>query len=133
LLGALIGGALGAGGGYLIGVQAEKVKNHDKEGAVQASQNGQRSPATAEQARNASTADVNGDGFVTLDEVIAMKQAGFSDDEMIRRLQSTGQVFDLSAQNEQDLRNQGVSQGVINAMKSMNRQQQGGQVLGRPK
>src|ERR1043166_3434326 len=83
VLGALVGGALGAAGGYLIGVQMDHVKNNDKDAAVRASQNGQQHPATADQARNASTADVNGDGFVTLDEVIAMKKAGFSDDEMI--------------------------------------------------
>ena len=133
LLGGLIGGALGAGGGYLIGANWDKITGHDSQSAQQAVQKSQNSPATAQEARNATTADINNDGFVTLDEVVAMKQAGFNDDEMIRRLQSTGQVFDLSAQNEQDLRNQGVSQGVINAMKSMNRQQQGGQVLGRPK
>ena len=62
-----------------------------------------------------------------------MQKAGFGDDEMIRRLQATGQVFDLSQQNENDLRNQGVSLNVINAMKSMNRNAPGGEVLGRPR
>src|SRR5689334_8928029 len=55
VLGALIGGALGAGGGYLIGVQMDHVKNNDKDAAVRASQSGQNNPATADQARNAST------------------------------------------------------------------------------
>jgi hypothetical protein len=121
ILGALIGGALGAGGGYLIGVQMDHVKNNDKDAAVQASKNGQSNPATAEQARSAATADINGDGFVTLDEVIAMKKAGFSDDEMIRRLRATNQVFELTPQQEQTLRDAGVTQNVISQMESMNR------------
>jgi hypothetical protein len=138
LLGALIGGALGAGGGYLIGANWDKITGKDTHAAQQAVQKSQTSPATAQQARNATTADINNDGFVTLDEVSAMKQAGFNDDEMIQRLQTTGQVFDLSPQNEQDLRNQGVDQRVIDAMKSMNRQQPtpqpaGGQVLSHPR
>jgi hypothetical protein len=140
LLGALIGGALGAGGGYLIGAQMEKVKDNDSDAAVQAARNGEQNPATPEQARSASTADVNSDGFVTLDEVIAMKKAGFSDEEMIRRLRATNQIFELTTQQEQTLRDNGVSQYVINQMREINRsekeellrQQQGG-VVSRPK
>ena len=121
ILGALIGGALGAGGGYLIGVQMDHVKNNDKDAAVQASNSGQANPATPEQARAAATADINHDGFVTLDEVIAMKKAGFSDDDMISRLRATNQIFELTPQQEQTLRDNGVSQTVISSMESMNR------------
>jgi hypothetical protein len=134
LLGGLIGGVVGAGAGWLIGANWDKITGKDTHAAEQAVQKSQTSPATAQDARNATTADINNDGFVTLDEVTAMKQAGFSDDDMIKRLQATGQVFDLSPQNEQDLRNQGVSQKVIDGMKSMNRQQPTtGQVLSHPK
>lgn len=137
ILGALIGGALGAGGGYLIGANMEKVKNKDQQGAVQASQNGQKNPATAEQARAAPTADINGDGFVTLDEVIAMKKAGFSDQEMLQRLRATNQVFELTPQQEQTLRDNGVSENVIGQLRTLNQpaaQPQGttqDQVIGR--
>lgn len=134
LLGGLIGGVAGAAGGYLIGANWDKITGKDTHAAEQAVQKSQTSPATAQDARNATTADINNDGFVTLDEVVAMKQAGFSEDEMIKRLQATGQVFDLSPQNEQDLRNQGVTQKVIDGMKAMNREQPAtGQVLSHPK
>src|SRR5207237_2526129 len=74
LLGALLGGAVGAGGGYLLGANSDRLLQRDTAGAQRAVQNAQTQPATAQQAANASTADLNGDGFVTLDEVIAMKQ-----------------------------------------------------------
>lgn len=121
LLGALIGGAVGAGGGYLIGAEQDKVRNRDQEGAMQSIQNAQSNPATPEQARNAPTADVNGDGYVTLDEVIAVKNAGFSDAEIIRRLRATNQVFELTADQQQQLRDAGVSQNVIDQMLNINR------------
>jgi hypothetical protein len=138
LLGALIGGALGAGGGYLIGAQMEKVKNNEGDAAVQSARNGEQNPATPEQARNASTADINSDGFVTLDEVIAMKKAGFSDDEMLRRLRATNQIFELTSEQEQTLRNNGVSQNLINQMREINRAQRdellkNNSVVSRPK
>lgn len=139
LLGALIGGALGAGGGYLIGVQAEKVKDNDREEAIQAAREGERNPATAEQARNAATADVNNDGFVTLDEVIAMEKAGFSDEEQVRRLRATNQIFELTPEQEQILVNNGVSRNVVNQMRDINRAQREqllqsqDQVVGRPR
>jgi hypothetical protein len=121
LLGGLIGGAVGAAGGYLIGANWDKITGNDKEGAEEAVQNAQRDPASAQDARNARTADINNDGFVTIDEVTAMQDAGFSDEEMIDRLEATGQVFDLSQQNMNELRTKGVSQRVVNAMRTMNR------------
>lgn len=121
LLGALIGGALGAGGGYLIGAQVEKVKDKDSEGAQAAADKAQNNPATADQARNATTADLNTDGFVTLDEVEAMEQAGLNDDEMVRRLRATGQIFELTQEHEDRLVSRGVSRYVVNEMRTINR------------
>jgi hypothetical protein len=121
LLGALIGGALGAGGGYLIGAQVDKVDDDDEEGAVQAVENAQNNPATAEQARDADTADVNRDGYVTLDEVVAMEKAGFSNSEMIDRLEKTNQIFELNGDQERYLTSRGVDRVVIEAMEQINR------------
>jgi hypothetical protein len=131
LLGALLGGALGAGGGYLVGAEIDKVDRRDREGAVEAVQRAQNNPATPEQARAAATADVNGDGFVTLDEVVAMRQAGFGNDEMIRRLEATGQVFELNAEQEQYLIGRGVDRPVIVAMREINRAERE-RILGAP-
>jgi hypothetical protein len=120
LLGGLIGGALGAAGGYLIGAQVEKNNEKHEDDAVAASERARKDPVTAEQARDARTADVNDDGFVTLDEVVAMEDADLTDEQMIRRLERTNQVFVLSAEHREYLRDHGVSDEVIRAMRTMN-------------
>ena len=121
LLGALIGGALGAGGGYLIGGQLDKSdpkKNRDE--AIRADKRARENPATPDDARRAKTADLNDDGYVTMDEVVAMAKSGLSDDEMITRLERTGQFFELTTEQEQYLRDHGVSRRVVSAMRDLN-------------
>lgn len=123
LLGALIGGLLGAGGGYLIGAKTDwfdKDNDDVRKEAERSVESAQRNPATAEQARRARTADINDDGFVTLDEVVAMDKAGLTDQQMIKRLEATGQVFDLNESQEQALVDSGVSQNVVNRMRGIN-------------
>ncbi|MFW6033378.1 MAG: hypothetical protein ACOCTI_08405, partial [Phycisphaeraceae bacterium] len=71
----------------------------------------------------AETADINQDDFVTIDEIVAMEQAGISDAEMIDRLQATGQVFDLSPSQEDYLLAQGVSPSVVNQLRSVNEEE----------
>ena len=124
LLGALIGGALGAGGGYLIGANKDKITGKDseknREEAIKAAERAERNPAKAEDVDRARTADLNEDGFVTLDEVVAMRTANLSDREMIDRLQRTDQVFELTDYQEDYLRTRGVSDTVIREMRNMN-------------
>lgn len=121
LLGALLGGALGAGGGYLIGANKDKITGHDSSGAEAAVRHAQEHPATPQEALSARTADLNGDGFVTMDEVVAMKQAGLSDQQIMERLQATGQVFELTPQQQDYLRRNGVDQYIIDQMPQINR------------
>ncbi len=121
LLGALLGGALGAGGGYLIGANSDKLTGHDSKAAETAVRNAQQHPATPQEARNAPTADLNGDGFVTMDEVVAMKQAGFSDNEILQKMQATGQVFELTPEQQNYLRTNGVDETVIAQIPNINR------------
>jgi len=120
LLGAVVGGLVGAGGGYLIGANKDRIMGRDTAGADTAVRNAQAHPATPQQALNATTADLNGDGFVTLDEVVAMRQAGFSDQQMLDRIRATGQVFELNADQQSYLRANGVDDYVINQMPQVN-------------
>lgn len=122
LLGALLGGAVGAGGGYLIGANKDRITGHDTAAAQESVQRAQANPATPQQALSAPTADLNGDGFVTMDEVVAMKRAGLSDEQMLQRLQATGQVFELSPQQQEYLRSNGVDDYMIGQMPEINRQ-----------
>lgn len=122
-LGALIGAAVGAGGGYLVGARMDKNKDKDdnevRDEAIKASQNAEKDPATAADVAQATTADLNDDGFVTLDEVAAMEDAGLSQKEQIKRLERTQQYFQLTSEQEQHLRDKGVSDTVITAMRDM--------------
>jgi hypothetical protein len=119
VLGALIGGAAGAGGGYLIGANWDKITGHKDEDARQANDRAEREPARPEDVRHSDTADLNGDGFVTLDEVVAMERAGLSDRDMIDRLERTNQYFELTPEQEDYLRRQGVGNRVIYAMRDI--------------
>jgi hypothetical protein len=121
LLGAVIGGALGAGGGYVIGANKDRITGKDTSGAQESARKAETQPATAEQARNATTADVNNDGFVTMDEVVALQQAGYSDDEIMKRLEATGQVFELTEEQKSYLRSHGLDQDVVDQMGGLNR------------
>ena len=118
LLGGLIGGALGAGGGYLIGSQLEKADDEDD--ARSADRKARENPVTVEQARRADTADVNNDGYVTLDEVVALEKAGLEDNQIIRKLERTNQFFELTNEQEEYLADRGVSQRVIDRMGEIN-------------
>ena len=120
LLGALIGGALGAGGGYLIGSQLDKSDPKNSEEARRANRRAQDNPASADDARRARTADINDDGYVTMDEVVAMHKAGLGADEMITRLERTGQFFELTTEQERYLTDQGVPRRVVTAMRDLN-------------
>jgi hypothetical protein len=122
LLGALVGGAVGAGGGYLIGANKDRITGHDSAGAEAAVRNAQAHPATPQQALTAPTADLNGDGFVTMDELVAMRQAGLSDQQMLDRMRATGQVFELTPDQQAYLRNNGVDQYVIDQAPQINQQ-----------
>jgi hypothetical protein len=120
--GAILGGVLGAAGGYVIGANSDKIMGRERDDAESAGRRAKTSPVSVEQARTARTADVNSDGYVTLDEVAAMKDAGLSDSEMLNRLEATGQVFDLSGEGERFLRERGVSDSVIRQMQTLNQE-----------
>jgi hypothetical protein len=120
----LIGGSLGFGGGYLVGVSPDKLDEPSRpahrEAALRANDRAERSPADAEDVAGAATADVNADGFVTVDEIVAMEGAALSDDEEIARLRATGHLFELSPQQERYLEDRGVSLGVVKEIRRMN-------------
>ena len=93
----LLGGSLGIGGGYVIGLRPEKLdeqaRDIHREEALRANDCAERNPAGVEDVVVSPSADVNADGFVTVDEIIAMERAGLSDKEEIARLKTSGQVF----------------------------------------
>ena len=121
LFGALIGGALGAGGGYLIGANADWFQDPGRQKrAYESVTVAENFPATVGDVRRSFTADLNLDGFVTTDELIAMSRAGLSDDVILTRLRATGQVFDLSGSQKRAMGQAGVSQRVLRNLPDIN-------------
>ncbi len=82
-----------------------------------AARNAEQSPARPLNARDATTADLNGDGFLTLDEVLAMSRAGLSDQEIISRIRGTGFVLHMTPEQERYLTDRGVSGQVTAALR----------------
>ena len=121
LFGVLIGGALGARGGYLIGADTDWFIAPDRQmRAYDAVGSAENSPATVDDVRLSATADLNLDGFVTTDELIAMDRAGLSDDVILTRLRATNQVFELSKSQQRAMSQAGVSQRVIRELQEIN-------------
>ena len=117
----LVGDELGPTGGYLIAAAPEKFDQHKHQEAIEASRRAEQSPTTVADARNATTADLNGDGYVTLDEVVALKRAGLSDAEIVNRMRSTDQIFSLTAEQERYLTDHGISHDVVNNIRAMSK------------
>lgn len=122
VIGAVLGGVLGAAGGYVVGANSDKILGKNKEEAETAASRAKTKPATAEDAKVATTGDLNRDGYVTLDEVVAMKDAGFTDEKILQRLEATGNIFDLTDEGKQYLRDHGISEYVVKEMQNLNQQ-----------
>jgi hypothetical protein len=121
LVGALIGGAVGAAGGYLLGAKTDWFEDDDGEReAREAIDDARRDPATVGDVHDSATADLDTDGFVTFDEMVAMEDAGLTDAQMLERLRATNQIFDLNAEQERALVAAGISPNVVNEMPRIN-------------
>ncbi|MEM8782537.1 MAG: glycine zipper domain-containing protein [Planctomycetota bacterium] len=126
--GALVGGVIGAGSGYLIGNGIEESRARDAR-RLQSQTVTHAAPHSNPHAGHAlnahpaplPTADLNGDGFVTDDELVALSRAGLTDGEILDRLQRTGQQFSLTPAQRQGLRTRGVSAGVLDRLGTLNR------------
>ena len=121
-LGALLGGIIGAGSGYMIAARRDRLAGDeaDQMAAQAAIQRAQNDPATVADVGTSGTADLNKDGFVTADEVIALSDAGLHPDEIIVRLRETGQVFELTAAERSHLLANGVPRDVVERMSTLN-------------
>ncbi len=102
--GAVIGGLVGAGGGYIVGNEMDKA-DAKKERA--------RSSYEPRDSRASAT------GYtVTRQDVINWTMRNTSDEVIINRIHQSGATFNLTAADEQELRDNGVSPRVIAAMKA---------------
>jgi hypothetical protein len=116
-LGALVGGLLGAGGGYVVGTQLDK----NESDAEEAAQRSQQNPVTVDDVQASNSADIDGNGFVTMDELIAMREAGLSGDEIIQRAEATEQVFELNRAQTRELAEAGYADATLDRLEEVNR------------
>ena len=119
LLGAVIGTVIGAGGGYVVGNEIKK--NDEIKAQEAAAKNGKTSAFTVEDVQRSKTADLDSDGNVTVAELVAMQRAGLTDAEIIRRLEATDVVFQLTDVQKQTLRDSGVSAAIVDKLPTINR------------
>jgi surface antigen len=101
-VGALIGAGVGTVGGYIVGNEMDKKDQKDRERA----QNSAPSPSAQ---------------TIKAGDVIQWTHDGVKDDVIIDRIQRSGTVFRVTAGQETKLRDAGVSEDVIRAMKKTGR------------
>lgn len=115
-VGAVVGAGVGAVGGAIIG----SAKDRSDDQRARANEMSERNPALASAVISGGNADLNNDGFVTADEIIAMHKAGLSDDEIIARCRATQQIFQLSNQQENKLIEAGLQPKAVMQLRTLN-------------
>jgi uncharacterized protein YcfJ len=106
--GAAIGAAAGAIGGALVGHamdKADEKKAREREASYRSS-------------KSDSYGYNSGSGYITKRDVIEWNSRGVKDEVIIDRIERSGQTFRLTGADENELRDAGVSESVIRAMKN---------------
>lgn len=106
--------------GTIVGALPEYVRNKDRAAARAASAEALMNPAMANQALIAPTADLNTNGFVTVDEVLAIKQSGATDDQLIDKLAATGQIFEVPPMLRNFLWGRGLEERTVATISQLN-------------
>jgi hypothetical protein len=119
---ALAGGALGAGTGALIG----SATGHAGTGALIGAGVGTVAGAVVGDAQDKSeqreaVRQASMTGYLTIQEVVYMTQSNVHESTIIKEIQSSRSVFHLTPADIISLKEQGVSENVINVMIDSNR------------
>lgn len=104
----------------LIAAAPERIRARDKIGAERVVEAASSFPAQASQVTPGSTADLNQDGFITGDELVALKQAGLTEAQIVQRIEATGQVFDLRPEDRAWLWSNGMEANLVDALEGLN-------------
>ena len=105
--GALIGAGVGAIGGYIVGNELDK--KDQREGGATASDHGRYSESSVPISRELT---------VSKKDVIRWTNEGVKDEIIIDRIDRSGTRFEVRASDENELRDAGVSEEVVRAMKA---------------
>jgi uncharacterized protein YcfJ len=105
--GALIGAGVGAIGGYIVGNELDK--KDQREGATGREDGRYSSEASA---------PISREQMVSKKDVIRWTNEGVKDEIIIDRVERSGTRFEIRASDENELRDAGVSEEVVRAMKA---------------
>jgi hypothetical protein len=115
--GALAGGAIGAGTGALIGNMTGHAGGGALIGAGVGALSGGLIGHAADQTEKKAVAAAQASGHpLGMVDIVQMAQSHVSDDLIVSDIRSTGSVFHLSAQDTIWLKQNGVSDGVVQEM-----------------
>lgn len=102
----------------LLGAAPDKIRSRDKAGAAAALV----SPPTVAKPADCPTADLNQDGYVTTAEVIALKASGLTDQEVLQKMEATGYIFEVTAEQEALLWANGMDRSQLELIPVLNEQ-----------
>lgn len=108
----------GPGGGWIIAATPDHIQQRSLGSAQQANRLAEQQPAGPGDVERSDNCDLNADGFVTMDEVLALKRAGLTTEQLTTRVRKTPQVFSLTDRQQQYLRDRGIAPSVIDVMLS---------------
>lgn len=112
--GAVVGGLIGAGAGAIIGQQAG---GHPITGAAIGGSVGALSGSLIGSGIDKKAQGTNTSGEkLSISDIVLLSKNKISDADIISKINDTGSVFRLSAEEITMLKNEGVSNAVVNAM-----------------
>jgi hypothetical protein len=107
----------GPSGGFIVGAIPAKLQGDHADRATErarhANDQAEQRPAQTSDVLPHAVADLNGDGFITLDEITAMHRAGLDEPQMLERLRQAQAVFSATTRQQQYLLDRGVPAGVV--------------------
>ena len=103
--GALIGGAVGTVGGYIVGNEMDKKDAREREASYRSPNYGYPTATASKVAK------------VTVSDVVAWTRSNVKDEIIIDRIERSDVIFNITAADENYLRDSGVSEEVVRAMK----------------
>lgn len=110
---ALADRAGGLAGGFIVGAIPAMLQGDSLARAKRSNDEAEQHPAQVANVLPRAVADLNGDGFITLDEITAMKRAGLDESQMLLRLHQSAAVFSATTRQEQYLLDRGVPDAVV--------------------
>ena len=108
--------------GYLIGATPERLQatQADRAAAETAVRLAREQAADTQGALRAPSADLNGDGLMTTDELIALSKVHTDDNALLRELAATGCVFELNPSQQDYLLAHDVPRSVVGRLPQLN-------------